>query len=47
MDMIAQFVMNQASVLLNVKMKGLSPVGIAPVLLPKQNAQSSIVMKVM
>jgi len=42
MDTIAQFVMIQTSVLLNVKMKALSPVGIAPVLLLKKIARNFI-----
>ena len=46
MDLIAQFVMNQMSVLLNVKMKGLLPAGTAPVLLPKRNVRSFIVKMV-
>ncbi len=46
MDLIAQFVMNQTSVLLNVKMKGLLPVGIVPVLLAKQIVRKCIVRMV-
>jgi hypothetical protein len=46
MDMIAQFVMNQMSVLLNVKMKDLLPVGTLPVLLQKKSVQNFIVRMV-
>jgi hypothetical protein len=46
MAMIAQFVMNRMSVLLNVKMKGLLLAGIAPVQLLKQIARNFIVKMV-